>query len=197
MRHYSKLLELRAWTIVRRPIWAVIVFIGALYTFLQVVARVQAERLVKMFDALHQWDPFYEWWYVPLAVIVVGVLIKAGYELWKEEAQARKEAEAQTQTAEQEIRRLREGNERLTAKIDALGKQLQASKTRIAPPTSIGISVSPNAEHADISRNKTKGQDRGLDIRGKYKKLIAEENEADTEEREKPDGGEDPEEKNA
>ena len=108
VRHYSKLLGLRAWNIIRRPVWAVIVFFGALYTFLQVVARLFAERLVSMFDALYQWDPLYQWWYVPLAVVVLGVLLRAGYELWNEEKQVREKAQAQLRKTEQERKKLKE-----------------------------------------------------------------------------------------
>ncbi len=69
MRHYSKILGFRAWSIVRRPVWRWIVGLGTFYTFLQLVAHYLAERIVGVFDAL------YQWWYVPIVVLALCVLL--------------------------------------------------------------------------------------------------------------------------
>jgi hypothetical protein len=130
VRRYSKLLGLRAWSIVRRPVWAIVVVVGAIYEFLQVVARVQAERLVRLFDALHQWDPFYEWWYIPLPIIVFLVLLKAGYELWKEEEQARQTVEARFKQFQQESYAMQLENQRLRAMSPEEFKILQNERRK-------------------------------------------------------------------
>lgn len=78
MRRYFKILSLRAWEIVWRPIWGAVVAITTLYTLIQLVAHRVAERLVGIFDAL------YQWWYVPLGVLVLCILLRASYEEYRE-----------------------------------------------------------------------------------------------------------------
>jgi len=103
--------------------------IGVVYTCLEVVARFLAERLVSIFDALHnalyKWDPLYHWWWLPLIVIRFGVLFKAGYELWKEEKEAREKAE--------------KAKERSEAEKEAVEKRLAALQATVEPPPSAAV----------------------------------------------------------
>lgn len=123
----------------RRPAWAIIVAVGAIYSFLQVVARLLAERVVKAFDALREWDVLQEWWYVFPAAILLAVLLKAGYELWKDEEEARRKAEARILEAERErdewMAKLGQSEQErfgLQFQIDHLKARLEASS---GPPT--------------------------------------------------------------
>lgn len=161
MRRYSKLLLRRAADVVRRPVWAVIVGLGAFYSFLQLVAHHFAERLVGIFDAL------YPWWYVPIVVVAVFVLLKAGYELWDEAEQARKKAQGQLevsdrereklkvdlQASDQEREELRKENEELIAELEAQPPFLKG-----LPPDALArrrLEGQP-IHIADLARNETR-----------------------------------------
>lgn len=128
MRRYCKILGLRAWGIVRRPIWGAIVVVTTLFTLSQLVARAFAERLVNIFDAL------YQWWYVPLGVLAACILLLAGYEAWKEEEEARKKAETKLREAERERNALHKDLEaaRASASYEDWGER---EKTRVVGKT--------------------------------------------------------------
>lgn len=113
MRRYSKALGSRTWGIVRRPVWNVIVVITTLYTLLEFLDRVLLERLVSFINVLNQW------WYVPLTVLVLLVLLRAGYELWTEEEQKRKRAESQLTRVQAAYEELRRENEELIAESES------------------------------------------------------------------------------